>query len=123
MEISEFSKIISKICNRDTSSNPDDWTPENPTYGHCAIVSVLAQDMFGGTIARVSLVGTPYEKMHSHYFNVIDGVEHDFTLSQFNENPCAKSKREERSQAEILSSLNTKKRFDLLKGRFTLSSK
>jgi len=50
MTTEEFKKTILNICSKDTSSDPANWTKDNPTYGHCAIVSVLAQDKFGGII-------------------------------------------------------------------------
>jgi len=83
MTIEQFQEIIPKICNVDTCKTPEIWTSKNPTQGHCAIISLLAQELFGGTIVRVSLINTPYEKMVSHFFNIISGVDYDFTISQF----------------------------------------
>ena len=118
MTTNDFKKLIPKVCKANTSKYPEDWISENPTQGHCAIVSVLAQDLFGGDIVRVPLLGTPYEVMKSHYFNIINGKEYDFTLSQFKENPYLGVKRESISKEKILSSPDTKKRYDLLKKQF-----
>ena len=119
MTINDFEKLIPKVCKADTNKDPGDWNLENPTQGHCAIVSVLAQDLFGGDIVRVSLFGTPYEEMKSHYFNIINGKEYDFTASQFKENPYLGVKREIISREKILSFPDTKRRYDLFKNRFT----
>ncbi len=48
--IQEFNNLIPDICSQETSSHPELWNKENPTQGHCAIVSVLAQELFGGEI-------------------------------------------------------------------------
>jgi len=118
MNIGKFNKIIPKICNKNTSSNPKDWSENNPTQGHCAVVSLLAQEIFGGDIVRVSLLGTPYKKMRSHYFNIINGKEHDFTSSQFKENPYFNLIRQNKTRDKILSLADTKRRYTLLKTRF-----
>lgn len=118
MEKEFFNTVLPHIYNADTSSHPKTWNKDNSAQGHCAIVSVLAQEKFGGDIVRVSLAGTEYENIGSHYFNVIDGKEIDFTISQFKNNPYADIKREKRTREEILSNLDTQRRYDLLKDRF-----
>lgn len=118
MTIEKFQEIIPKICNADTCNPPKDWKPENPTMGHCAIVSILAQELFGGIIVRVSLEGTPYEKFKSHYLNVINSKEYDFTLNQFKTNPYINKERKEKTREELLSNLDTQRRFNILKSRF-----
>lgn len=120
MNITDFNKIVPIICRADTCNPPEDWTIENPTMGHCAIVSILAQELLGGIIVRVSLEGTPYEKFKSHYLNVINGKEYDFTLNQFKSNPYLNKERQERNRDDMLSHLNTKRRYEILKDRFNL---
>lgn len=120
MTIEKFQEMISKICKADTCNPPEDWIPETPTMGHCAIVSILAQELFGGTIVRVSLEGTVYEKFKSHYLSVIDGKEYYFTLDQFESNPYLNKERQETNREDLLSHPNTKRRFNMLKNRFNL---
>lgn len=122
MTLEKFKEIVPKICKADTCNPPEDWKPENPTMGHCAIVSILAQELFGGIIVRVSLEGTPYEKFKSHYLNVIDGKEYDFTLDQFESNPYLNKERQEKNREDLLSNPNTKSRYEILKNRFNLES-
>lgn len=87
-------------------------------YGHCAIVSVLAQELFGGEIVKVSLKGTKYENLRSHFFNVIDGKEIDFTIEQFGGNePYPDFPRVIESKEEILSHPGTQQRYMLLKNK------
>lgn len=81
----EFQKLLPMICTRETSADSAGWTPENPLYAHCAVVALLAQDVFGGALCRASLLPFPeFAHMGSHYWNVFpDGSERDFTTPQF----------------------------------------
>lgn len=124
MEILDFSQIIKNICSKETSFDPSHWTPENPTWGHCAIVSLLAQEMFGGTLLRVSLVGTEFEAMGSHYFNKLpDGTIMDFTEDQFNGQLPNDLPIEGRTREKLLANSDTAKRYEILKVKFNELSK
>ena len=83
--VSTFEELMPHLCDRETSLDPERWMPENPLWGHCAVVSVIAQELFGGQLFRASLAGSPgFGENDSHYWNVLPtGVEHDFTRSQF----------------------------------------
>ncbi len=73
---------LMKALRADTSSNAAKWGPENPTYGHCAVVALVVQDLFGGEVVWAEARhpdGTP----ESHYFNKIAGIEWDLTRDQF----------------------------------------
>ena len=59
-----------------TSANPA-WTARNPALGQCAVTALVVQDHFGGDLMRGMVDG------ESHYWNRIDGVDVDLTLSQF----------------------------------------
>jgi hypothetical protein len=122
ISIEEFNKIIPTICSRETSSNSNLWTEENPTYGHCAIVSVLAQECFGGEISKVSLKGTSFENLKSHLFNVIDTREIDFTKQQFgNGFNYQDTPREKQTREKILGYPGTQERYNILKKRYEIS--
>lgn len=84
----EFQAILPSICDRETCVSPEDiigWTFGNPLYAHCAVVSLVAQDLFGGELVRASLEPFPeFAHMRSHYWNRLpDGTEVDFTEPQF----------------------------------------
>lgn len=81
----EFEAILLKICTRETSQSPERWTADNPLWGHCAVVSLLAQDLFGGELLRASLEDNPEMGLFgSHYWNkFMNGSEYDFTIKQF----------------------------------------
>ncbi len=116
----KFVQIISRICRRDTSADPEHWGEKNPLWGHCAVVSLLAQDQFGGSLIRQSLEGVPgLEYLRSHYINRLpDGEEIDFTIEQFQGRPLALLPAEERTRERILSYPDTARRYEILKSRF-----
>lgn len=87
-ELSEIFDLVLASCSRETSSDPANWTEDNPLYGHCAIVAIIINGIFGGKILRASLLKVKgYEKMSSHYWNRLpNGVEVDLTSGQFKGN-------------------------------------
>ena len=76
---------LPKVCAKDTAAGGGKgWTPDNPLWGHCAVVSLIVQDLFGGDLLRVSLEGTEFAEGRSHYFNRLpDGRVVDLTEAQF----------------------------------------
>jgi hypothetical protein len=66
-----------------TSSDPNNWSPDNPAWGQCAVTACIAQDLLGGDIRWAEAV-LPDGRTISHYFNVLDsGGVQDFTARQF----------------------------------------
>ena len=88
--------------------------------GHCAVVALLAQDMFGGNILRVSLFGiSEYAYMQSHYWNELFGIDEiDFTYSQF-QNEYPRLRGEVMLRQSILSSSDMVRRYQPLVDRFS----
>jgi hypothetical protein len=83
LSLEDFQKLIIKSCTAETSVDKDNWTKENPLYGHCAVVSLLTQKFFGGEIIEISLAGTPFPQTICHFYNLFNGIECDLTVSQF----------------------------------------
>ncbi len=109
---------IHEICKKDTSSDPDGWTPENPTWGHCAVVSVLTQELYGGDIWRATLLHVPkFAHLRSHYGNRLSvGAILDLTAPQFgNEYPMLH--QELSSREYILGNVATLVRYETLRKR------
>lgn len=80
LTIEQFETMLPKICDRKTTSDPDNWTLENPLWGHCAVVTLVANNLFGGKMLRAEMIG----QNNSHYWNRLPGgAEKDFTKSQF----------------------------------------
>lgn len=120
VSIEKFKEILPLICDAETSADPKGWTPENSLWGHCAVVSLVAQNLFGGALLRVSLRGTKFEKSGSHYWNKLpDGREIDFTVSQFGyDGPLFLENIEIRKRDYALSYPATKVRYKFLAWRF-----
>lgn len=53
------------------------WSEQNPAKGQCSVTSLLVHDLFGGEILKTATRGG------THFFNLIDGVRWDLTISQF----------------------------------------
>lgn len=82
--VSQFQDILRRACGQDTTADIEHWTPTNPLLGHCAVASVIAQELFGGKLLRASLANTPFAYGGSHYINeFVDGTRVDFTALQF----------------------------------------
>ena len=95
---------------RETSFWPQDWTPENPAHGQCAVTALAVQDVVGGDIwrGRVEFV--------THYWNHIPGADIDLTREQFPESsqrfvdvPVHRDR--------LLADPDTLRRYQLLKSR------
>lgn len=115
----QFAKLLPTVCDRETSLDPDNWTPENPLWGNCAVVTLVAQGLFGGELRRASLEGHPkWAHMRSHYWNRFpDGSEEDFTEGQFQGDPPRDLESIERTRAYALGNLKTLERYKLLSWR------
>lgn len=112
---------IAEICRKDTSSDPEGWKADNPLWGHCAIVSVLAQEIYGGEIWRASLVHVPhFMHLRSHYGNRLPGgAMLDFTAGQFGSEYPPFLEPRPSSRDYILGTPSTAARYELLKSRVT----
>ncbi|MBI2099037.1 hypothetical protein HYT45_01320 [Candidatus Uhrbacteria bacterium] len=100
----EFKALLPAICDRETSQDAEHWTPENPLVGHCAVVSLVAQNLFGGELLRGSLLEVPgFEYMRSHYWNrLADGTVEDFTKPQFGDKYPEGLKSEPKDRSYVL---------------------
>ena len=79
--LEDLKNALEKSWSRETSSDPNTWTPENPAWGQCAVTTCLVQDYFGGNLIREA-VNEP--GVSSHYWNQLpDGTEIDLTKDQF----------------------------------------
>ena len=66
----KFAELLPNICGRETVRNPEVWTDKNPLIGQCAIVSVIAQEFFGGTLLQTFLNEYPeFAYLRSYFVN------------------------------------------------------
>ncbi len=113
--IEKLKELLPLICDRETSQDPENWKPENPLWGHCAVVSLVAQNLFGGELLRASLEGTEFAASWSHYWNRLpDGSEEDFTKTQFGGRYPANLKAEVRERSYVLFNPETVRRYKIL---------
>ncbi|MDD5251329.1 MAG: hypothetical protein PHT12_01675 [Patescibacteria group bacterium] len=115
--------ILPYVCDHETSSDPDGWTPENPLHGHCAVVALVAQSLFGGELVRGSLAGYPkWAHLRSHYWNRLGSDQEvrfaDFTAAQFgNDRPDFGLDVELRPRDYVIGYPETARRYEILTWR------
>lgn len=122
IDIVHFAKTIPSICAADTAAEDGTtWSDENPTWGHCAVVALMTQKLFGGELLRVSLERTEFAASRSHYFNRLpDGAVVDATASQFSGRlRAAELPAETRERSYLLSNESTKRRYAAFAVRLT----
>lgn len=126
-ELNLIQKVIAKSCSAETSADPENWTKDNPLYGHCAVIAILVQGGCGGSLLRASLESVKgYEQMRSHYWNILNnGVEIDLSSGQFKGDdrdlvPDGKMMNGDRviTSASLLTNESTAKRYALFEKRF-----
>lgn len=134
MEKSEFSSLLSKLnhlsevlpgCWCKETSSEEDWTPENPPYGQCAVTALIVQDRCGGDIVNAKVYVPAWDREVSHYFNRIGGLEIDLTRHQFPEStevPKGADKKGdlETTRAYVLSYPQTVERYKKLQERLSM---
>jgi len=114
LDINKFEAILPKICSRETSTDPEGWSEDNPLQDHCAVATLVANKLYGGTILRASLEGTPYAKSRSHYINRFSFGDKDFTAPQFKQGYPEGLFYEERTRQYLVSNSGTLSRYTQL---------
>ena len=118
MRLFSLESVLRAAWRRDTSSDPSNWSEENPAWGQCAVTACAIQDILGGEIiwAEASL---PDGSTVSHYFNKLDS-ELDLTRQQFPEGTVIpvgvpKERGFASTRDYVLSFEATRTRYELLK--------
>lgn len=112
LSIDDFKQLLPSLCDSATSLASNAWTQDNPLIGHCAVVSLVAQNLFGGDLLRASLENTIFSGMGSHYWNrFVDGSEMDFTKPQFGDKCPIGLEGKLRERSYVLSFPETKSRY------------
>jgi hypothetical protein len=122
--LDEFKHTIRNVCDAQTSAHPDQWTDQDPFLGHCTVVSLVAQDVFGGDVLRVDLRAVPgFEKNKWHSWNRLpDGKEIDFTDPELRDRIPKSVPVEVRTRDNLFSYPTIQRRYELLKSRFQQST-
>jgi len=82
----ELKYLLKNSCSRETAYNPDLWSPENPFFGHCAVIALIVQDLNGGKIQGRYFPEEWIDNLgsKSHYWNILqDGILIDLSRDQF----------------------------------------
>lgn len=74
--IMKLQETFLKSWSINTSSH---WTKDNPAKGQCGVTALVVNDLLGGKISKTLL------DEGWHFYNEINGVRFDFTVSQFSE--------------------------------------
>ena len=117
--LNDLRLILKRSWNKETSSDPENWEEINPSWGQCAVTSLVVQDCFGGDIIWCNAVLSDKRNI-SHYFNKIDNEEVDLTRIQFPEGTfipkgIPKLKGFQTTRDYILSFEQTRNRYEILK--------
>lgn len=84
MNFSTLKKALQNSWSKETSYCPNEWNESNPSIGQCATTALIVNDYLGGEIVWAEVI-LPDGKKISHFFNLVDGEEIDFTKEQFPE--------------------------------------
>ena len=81
--LAQLEQAIRESWSRDTADEDDEWSPDNPSRGHCDITSLVVHDFFGGELLGADVyIGE--ERIEGHMWNRLDsGIELDLTRDQF----------------------------------------
>lgn len=84
----ELQVLLRKSCwSRDTSFDPEHWTPENPAWYQCGPTALLVQHLYGGEILGGEAIIRNPECIHkrvNHFWNRLpNDKEIDLTREQF----------------------------------------
>lgn len=117
--INTIESSLLKSWGKDTSSDPDNWTKENPAWGQCAVTALIVNDYFGGKLLWAN-AALPDGRNISHYFNNIDGKEIDLARRQFPDGTAIpegidKMKTFSSTRDYVLSFEATRTRYEILK--------
>ncbi len=110
---SAFSDALEKSWGKDTAYRKDaeNWSPDNPALGQCAITALLFNELYGGTIySGVADNGVV------HYWNRKFGIKRDFTKQQFN-SPLVFRNVKKWDREELLATGNVRERYSILRTR------
>ena len=123
VELSKLVEVLRKSWNRDTCYEGcvDEWSPDNPAWGQCAVTALVVQDYLGGKIVWTMLT-LPDGRRAAHYFNEINEEEIDLTKEQLPEGtivPRGEPRTEKGSTRDYILSfpITLKQRYELLKQR------
>jgi len=78
--VEDLKKIVEQAWDKDTCwpGCADQWTIENPSWGHCLVNALVVNDYFDVEMIYVDAI-LPSGELVPHYFNKINEKEIDLT--------------------------------------------
>lgn len=119
--LADIWNIVPLACDKSTAAaSGEGWSEGNPTWGHCAVASLLVQKLFGGELLRISLEGTEFADSRSHYYNRLpDGSLFDVTEDQFQGRlRTTELPSEVRTREYVLNGADTRSRYAMFADSF-----
>ena len=120
LDIDYLEGIIRESWCKETSTDPEHWTEENPAWGQCAVTALVVNDYCSGKLVWAQAQAG--DEGYSHYFNLIDGEEYDLSREQFPPGtivPAGMDKKKgfPSTREYVLSYEKTVQRYEILKAR------
>lgn len=117
-------QALEKSWSKETSADPEGWSPQNAAFGQCAVTALIVNDFFGGKLVRVVAKNESENVDVSHYYNELaDGSIVDLTRSQFPHGTTFSEpayKEREHAEGRSIPGATTFERYTNLKARVAL---
>lgn len=81
--MSALEAAIRAAWGRDTSDDPDEWTPDWSARGQCGATALVVRDLLGGEILIAPVLGSRQDGEHHAWNRLASGLELDLTADQF----------------------------------------
>lgn len=83
--VAELEQALRASWSRDTSDDPDGWSPENPALGQCAVSALVVRAVLGGTLVIATVLDREGERTPDGHAWVVleDGRAVDPAFEQF----------------------------------------
>ncbi len=79
----QLTTAIRSAWSATTAGGDSEWSPANPSAGHCDVTALVVRSHLGGDLKLAQVFRNGVLSEH-HYWNVLpDGTEHDLTADQF----------------------------------------
>jgi hypothetical protein len=84
LTLDEIERAVRAAWSRETSDDPDEWTPVNASRGQCGVTALVLRDLLGGEILIANVLRDGVPTVEHHAWNrLASGVEIDLTREQF----------------------------------------
>ena len=81
--LTQLEQAIRDSWGADTADEDNDWTPDNPSCGHCDVTALVVHDLLGGQLLGAD-VYLDRERVEAHMWNRLpSGIDVDLTREQF----------------------------------------